>query len=265
MSRYGGYEDTPQLAELYDLVPGYSKRPDNEFYVQYCQAADGAILELGCGTGRILLPVAEAGCKITGLDISNHMLEMCRRKIQSKPENVQNRIKLHHGDITDFNLRSKFQLAIMPFRAFQHLITVNEQLACLRCINKHLVASGKLVLDVFQVNLGLINNPRFKEENEDFPEYRLQDGRRLRRAHKMTAQHRAKQCNDVELIYYLTDRDGKTERLVQAFPFRYFFRYEIEHLLSLCGFKLTDIFGDFDRSPLDDKSPEMIFVAEKIE
>ena len=71
------------------------------------------------------------------------------------------------------------------------------------------------------------------------------------------------QFSRVELIYYLTDVFGKVTRMVQAFPMRYFFRYEVEHLLARCGFKVIELFGDFDRSPLAEESPEMICIAEK--
>ena len=87
----------------------------------------------------------------------------------------------------------------------------------------------------------------------------------MRRTHRLKALHRAEQVNDVEMIFYVTYPDGHTERLVQAFPFRYFFRYEVEHLLARCGFRVVELLGGFDRSPLDDNSPEMIFVAEKCE
>jgi hypothetical protein len=65
------------------------------------------------------------------------------------------------------------------------------------------------------------------------------------------------------LIYYVSHPDGRIERLVQAFPFRYVFRYEMEHLLDLCGFKVVDLFGNFDKSAYSNDSPEMIFVAAK--
>ena len=74
--------------------------------------------------------------------------------------------------------------------------------------------------------------------------------------------HRAEQRNDVEMIYHVTYGDGRTERLPFAFTFRYFFRYEVEHLLARCRFRVIELFGDFDRSLLRDDSPEMIFVAE---
>ena len=265
MNKHGGYDDQPIMAELYDLVPGYAKRTDIDFYLQCCVAAGGSILELGCGTGRILIPADEAGCRVTGLDVSPHMLAQCQQKLQRKSHSVQSRVRLVHGDMTNFDLAELFHLAIVPFRAFQHVIAVDDQLTCLRRINRHLSTRGQLILDVFQVDLKKINNPRATEESEDFAEYELPDGRRLRRASRLAALHPADQVNDVELIYYLTNLDGTTERIVQAFPFRYIFRYEMEHLLARCGFRVIDLFGNFDKSPLADNSPEMIFVAEKCE
>src|SRR6266852_3355920 len=79
----------------------------------------------------------------------------------------------------------------------------------------------------------------------------------------VVAFHRAEQRNDVEMIYYVTHPGGRQERLVFAFTIRYFFRYEVEHLLARCGFRVAALYGDFDRSPLVDTSPEMIFVAER--
>jgi hypothetical protein len=107
-------------------------------------------------------------------------------------------------------------------------------------------------------------NPKYAAEKEDMPETQLPDGRQLRRASRMAAFHREQQYNDIELIYYVTHPDGKTERLVQSFPMRYYYRYEMEHLLELCRFKVVDLFGDFDRSAYASDSPEMIFIAEKI-
>jgi len=66
----------------------------------------------------------------------------------------------------------------------------------------------------------------------------------------------------VEMIYTVTHPDGRKEPLVFAFTVRYFFAYEVEHLLARSGFRVAEVYGDFDRSPLGDTSPEMIFVAE---
>ena len=166
--------------------------------------------------------------------------------------------------MTDFDTGEIYALVTTPFRPFQHLITVEEQKACLNCANRHLVSGGLLILDLFHPRFQrLIPDPQYMSEIEDLPEMELPDGRRLRRTNRTAGYHREQQYNDIELFHYVTYPDGRQERLVQAFPFRYFFRYEVEHLLELCGFHVVDVFGDYDHSPLSNDSPEMIFVAEK--
>lgn len=265
MGNYGTYKDLPILAELYDQTPGYNDRADRDLYLEYCRMTEGKIIELGCGSGRILVPAARAGSHITGVDISPYMLARCREKLNQTESEVRTRVRLIEASITDFEIDGQFQLAIIPFRPLQHLISPEQQLACLKNINRHLERSGRLVFDVFQVNLEYLYNPRYREETVVNSDLDLGDGRRMKLSHKVSALHRAEQYNDVEIIYDVTDSDGKTERIIHAFPFRYFFRYEVEHLLARCGFRVIELYGDFDRSPLEDDSPEMIFIAEKYE
>jgi hypothetical protein len=95
-------------------------------------------------------------------------------------------------------------------------------------------------------------------------EYAMPDGRQVRIMERVKAFHRAQQRNDLEMIFYVKDAHAKEERLVFAWTLRYFFRYEVEHLLARCGFRVSAVYGDFDQSPLADSSPEMIFVAESV-
>ena len=263
MSTFGGYERLPFIAEYYDYVPVAAGRPDLDFYLGFARAAGGTILELGCGTGRVLIPIAAAGYRIVGLDLSEHMLARCREKLASQRREVQQRAHLIQGNMVAFELGEAFHLIIIPFRPFQHLLSVDQQLACLRCVHHHLAAGGKLILDVFHTDVRKMYDPVYTKESQVLPEVTLPDGRKLKFADRIVSFHRAEQFNDVELIYYVTHPDGRTERLVQAFPVRYFFRYEVEHLLARCGFRVARLFGEFDQSPLRDDSPEMIFVAEK--
>jgi SAM-dependent methyltransferase len=262
MSKYGAYESDPTVAVTYDLVPQYAQRADLDFYLEQVQSVDGSVLELGCGTGRILLPVARAGASVTGLDISAYMLDRCRSKLEQDSSEVQERVTLVQANMAGFELDQKFDLAISVFRAIQHVVDVDEQLALFQSVRRHLKPGGRLVFDVFQPNWDYLVNPPSDNEVEDVAEFELPDGRRLRRTHRMLKVHRSDQCSEVELIYYITDADGHTERTVQAFPMRFFFRWEMEHLLARCGFEVKQIYGNFDKSPLEDKSPEMIFVAE---
>lgn len=264
-SRSGGYQDQPLLAEYYDFVPPYAERRDVDFYVDCARGASGKVLELGCGTGRVLIPTAAAGYEVVGLDLSENMLTRCREKLARQPREVRERVRLVHGDMVSFDLGETFSLVTTPFRPFQHLLSVEEQLTCLGSVHRHLAEGGKLVLDVFQPDIGRLTDPKFKQETEEFPEVKLPDGRCLRRTSRIVAVHPAEQYSEVELTYYVTHAGGRREQFGQRFPFRYFFRYEVEHLLARCGFRVVELLGDFDRSPLREASPEMIFVAEKAE
>jgi SAM-dependent methyltransferase len=263
-SQHGGYDNREYVAEYYDVAYNRRNNIDVGFYVNYARDCGGRTLELACGTGRILIPTAIAGCEITGLDLSALMLQQCREKLAKQPQDVQKRVKLIQGDMTDFNTGEKYSLVTIPFRPFQHLVTVAEEKASLGYIHKHLKPNGKLVFDVYNPNpLRLVPNPEYTTEREDFPEAAMPDGRKVRRTSRMAGYHGDLQYNDVELIYYVTHPNGKKERLVQAFPMRYYFRFELEHLLELCGFKVVDMFGGFDKSAFTNDSSEMIFVAGK--
>jgi len=262
MSSHAQHEYSDVFAEFYDHTPLYQTRPDIAFYVEEARRA-GSVLELGCGSGRILIPTAAAGVSITGLDLSESMLARCREKLAAQPLDVRARVHLVHASMTAFNLAEKFSLVTTPFRAFQHLISIDDQLACLRCVHRHLAPSGWLILDMFQVNPAALDNPEWMREREDTPETKLPDGRSFRRTARIAAFHRAEQVNDVEFAVYVTHPGGRTERHSQTFPMRYFFPKEVEHLLARTGFRAVNIFGDFNRSPLANDSAEMLTIAEK--
>jgi SAM-dependent methyltransferase len=221
-------------------------------------------MELGCGTGRVLIPSAIAGGQITGLDFSSYMLKKCREKLADLPEEVSRRVTLVQGNMADFQTGENYSLITLPFRSFHHLITVEEEKACLNRVNRHLTPGGKLILDLVNCYPPSMFDPKYWAEQENQRDLKLPDGRSLRCATRIADFHRDRQYNDMELIYYISYPDAREERLVQAHPFRYYFRYEIEHLLELSGFRITDFFGDYDKSAYFNDSPEMIFVAEKL-
>jgi len=253
-----------RIAELYNLIPGRSPRKDAAFYLDAATSLGGPVLVIGCGTGRLLLEIAREGIEAAGIDRSQAMLDVLERKLALESAEVRRRVVLTQVDMRSFDFPpKKFRLAVIPFRPFQHLIRVEDQLACLCRINRHLAVGGRFILDLFQTNPRRIYGLENMVEREDF-DVTLTDGRRLRRTHRLTGFHLVEQYNDVELIHYVTLPGGATERLAQTFAFRYFFRYEAEHLLARCGFRIRDVYGNFDRSPLTSKSPEMIFVTDKV-
>jgi ubiquinone/menaquinone biosynthesis C-methylase UbiE len=249
------------IADYYDSSPILTGRTqDIAFYLGAARQFGDAVLELGCGTGRITLAIAEAGCRIVGLDISGRMLEKAGEKRASLGRETRERVHLVQGDMTEFDLGEKFRTALIPFRPFQHLLETEQQIHCLNCVRKHLQPNGRLIMDFFQTDPERMHDPMFFEESP-LAEYDLPGGRHVALSERVTAFHRALQRNDVEMIFQVTHADGNEERLVMAWTLRYFFRYEVEHLLARCGFRLEAVYGNFDGSPLGDASPEMIFVA----
>ena len=250
------------IADYYDESPLVKGRlQDVLFYRDAAREFDDPVLELGCGTGRIAMALAQAGNRITGLDISERMLERAIKKRAALRVEARERIHFVQGDMAHFDLGEKFHLVIIPFRPFQHLLEVRQQMDCLDCVRKHLATGGRLILDVFQTDAERMHDPVHMRE-VPVTEYKTTDGRQVRITERVAAFHRAEQINDVEMIYSVTHPGGRTERLVFAWPLRYFFRYEVEHLLARCGFRVEALYGDFDRTPIRDESPEMIFVAE---
>jgi ubiquinone/menaquinone biosynthesis C-methylase UbiE len=250
------------IADHYDESPIVRARTqDVAFYRRAAEEFGDPVLELGCGTGRITMALAEIGKRVTGLDLSERMLERAARKRSALNKEERERVHLVQSDMSKFDLGEKFRLVIIPFRPFQHLREVREQMDCLERVRKHLKPGGRLILDVFQTDAERMHDPVHMRESS-LVDYKTADGRQVRISERVAAFHRAEQTNDVEMIYSVQHPDGRKERLVFAWPLRYFFRYEVEHLLARCGFRVTAEYGDFDRTPIRDDSPEMIFVAE---
>jgi SAM-dependent methyltransferase len=251
-------------ADLYDFVVPYRTRPDVDFFVDEARNSGGPVLELGCGTGRVLIPTARAGVEIVGLDRSPQMLEVCRRKVQDESSDVQSRIRLIEGDMRRLELSQRFALVTIPFRPFQHLLEVDDQIGCLECVRRHLNDKGKLVLDVFNPSLTALTRDNLGQEEEAGPDFTVSDGRSVVAREKIVARDYFKQVISVELIYYVTHPSGRQERLVHAFQMRYFFRYEIEHLLARAGFETDEVYSDYQRNPYGATYPgELVFVVRK--
>jgi hypothetical protein len=193
------------------------------------------------------------------------MLGVCRERLLHEPPAVQEKATLAHADMRRFDLARTFALATIPFRPFQHLLTVDDQFACLSCIRRHLVDNGLLIFDVFNPSLdALANQPIGQEIDAGEPEFTTPDGRRVTRLFKIVASDRFSQINDIELIYSVTYPDGRQERLVQAFRMRYLFRFEVEHLLARAGFVVEHLYAGYDRSEYGSTYPgELVFLARK--
>ena len=246
-------EYSDAAARYYDAVYDVLRREsgDAAFYISLARETGGPVLELGCGTGRVLLPIAREGIACTGLDSSEPMIE--RLRARNPPANL----RLAPGRMERFELPWRYALIFSAFRAFQHLLTVEDQLACLSAVRRHLAPGGLFAFDVFAPRLertALAEEP----ETEDA---RWRDGAAEVLRFASVRRDPARQLMDVTFRYERRMPGSAPRSETVRTRMRYFFRYELEHLLVRAGFTRVEFFGGFDRRPYDYFSGETVVLA----
>ncbi|UCD19698.1 MAG: class I SAM-dependent methyltransferase [candidate division WOR-3 bacterium] len=249
-----------RIARLYDYEVKDFVR-DIPFYVEYAKECGGDVLELGCGTGRVLIPIAKEGIKITGLDASERMLAIARKKVESE-NTLRKNVTLVHGDMKSFKLKEEFSLIYIAFRSFQCLLTKEDQVTCLACVLEHLAKGGYLIVDLFAPRHDLLAQSKVTLDLGTF--YDEERGLHITRRSEVQYDL-AKQTLHEDRVYEWKDGSGKACRDVWSYEIAYLFRYESELLLEKCGFRVDNVYGDFDKSPYDYYSGEQIFVARKFQ
>lgn len=252
MDEADGYGRT--TARYYDAayatLPGLG--PDLAFYRELALETGGPALELGCGTGRALLPIAAEGIPCTGLDASPAMLAALRAKAGDRD------IELFRAPMQDFDLGgARFSLVFAAFRGFQHLYTVDDQLRCLACVRRHLAPGGTFAFDVFNPRLDRIWG--VEEPEEEDLRFELAGDEVVR----TVRQRRDHALQLVHLVMRYERRSGGRivgEESVE-FRMRWFHRFELEHLMRRAGFERVEIFGDFEGGPVARDAPAFVVVA----
>ena len=252
------YED-PWTAEAYDYQT-QGRGNDVPFWLSLAEEAKGEVLEIACGTGRVLLPLARAGLQVTGLDVSDTMLGVARRKLAEEPAEVSARVTLVRADMTQFELGKQFDLVIIPFSAFQVLLTRAQQRACLERCRAHLKPDRQFAIDVFNPHLGRLTRPQPVQEG---PEEFAGPGGEAVRWSGETEYDLATQTLRSRWRYERTAPGGETTASEHLLELHYFFRFEMEWMLEACGFEIEALYGSFERSEFASDSHELIFVARR--
>jgi SAM-dependent methyltransferase len=246
------FEYPRNFARFYDQIYHFHRDAvDNEYFRDEVLKTDGTILEVGVGTGRLFCNALEHGSDIYGIDISQSMLDVLFTKIDSQQ---QHRISLQN--IIDFHFDFKFNLAIAPFRVIMHLLDKNEQLRALNNVYKHLEKKGRFIFDVFIPDLRqLINGIDSQVDYEG--EY--EPGKRIKRIVSTTPDL----INQVINVQFRLEWDENNEVKSEdwSVPLRYYFRYELEHLIERSMFESYQIIGDFQGNELNNDSKEFIAIC----
>jgi SAM-dependent methyltransferase len=232
---------------------------DVEFFTELALEAHASglpVLELACGTGRVAIPIAREGVRVIGLDAHAGMLDRARHKSRDLPS-----ASWVEGDMRSFSLDERFGLIYIPFRSFQHLLTVEDQLSCLRAVREHLVPGGRLALDVFNPDIVGIGLWLTAKRGVLQRRTRLDDAQGK---WETRTYHTSRQLVSTTFIDEgLSDEDAVLSRTYRDLKLRYTFRYEMEHLLLRSELEIEALFGDCFRKDFEDFSPEQIWLARK--
>ena len=245
-----------RLAEKQVLV-------DLSFYVDLARQSGGPVLEIGCGTGRVLLAIAREGIAIEGVDNSSAMLGVLKKHLAAEPASIRERVKLHAGDMRSFRLPAKFPLVIVPFRPMQHMYTPEDQLVALKTAAARLSDGGRLAFDVFYPKFQAIPTGIGEEVLE--LEWQL-DGdppKTVRRYLRKESYDKIAQTFSATFLF----RTYYGERLLseesEPLKMSYYTYPQMLGLFAMADLEIVEQYGSFKKTPLDNDATEMIFVLRK--
>ena len=240
-----------EMADYYDLI--YGDQLDVEFYLREAKNARGPVLEVACGTGRILLRLLKEGIDATGIDISENMLTVLKRKAKSMGVEP----KVLRADMLDFKIDRKFKLIMIPYRSFLHLKDGSERKKALLSFMEHLEEGGRLIIHTYNLS---------SDEQEmvegfhpfEYEEMETKDGRKYRVDWHLHYEPREKIAR-YKII--LTFENGETHEFLMEL--RHVLENDMQNLLEACGYRNIRLYCGFDYSPYDENCGEALWFAEK--
>ncbi len=244
------------IAPFYDAEHAHFSE-DLDMYQNFAESSGGSILELACGSGRVLLPLAEAGYDVVGVDTSEPMLAIARQRIQETEHAV--RCELIQQDMVTMQLGRKFRMAFIALGSFAHIVTRKTQQQALANIRAHLSTGGFFVLDIsnadarYMEDLGghVLHQGTWKHDDSTILTHFVSPA-------SSPAQH----LLELTHFYDQHTQGGNVTRTTVTTHLYLFDRSEMELLLAQAGFVVKDVYGDYDLGPFLLDSPRMIFVTE---
>jgi SAM-dependent methyltransferase len=247
--------DDARLARLYDA---FVFDDDLPLYLELAQRQGSRVLEVACGSGRVLVPLARAGLQVVGIDASPHMLALAQVKLAAEQLDAH----LVQTDMRTFKLgEADFDLAIVAVKSFAYLLETADQLTCLETIRAHLRPGGALAIDLMHPALEWLGAAR-GSMRDDLLRYVPEHGYTLSRVESVVATDRARQVRVIRSVYETVDDAGRVidKRFVE-WPYRWMHRFEAEHLLVRAGFEIEAVYGGYRGEAFTSDSATMLFVA----
>jgi SAM-dependent methyltransferase len=228
---------------------------DVDVHVGFARRFGGPVLELACGSGRLLAPLAQAGFAMTGVDSSGPMLERARARL----ERLRVVATLVQQPIERLHLESQFRTIILGLDSFGLLLQRDAQLSALRAAHEHVTHDGRLVLDLANGNLRGGNEPG-EELLHDLTLPDPETGRPITKF-ILRRPRPSEQLDELMFFYDEQDERGYLRRSMVELKLRWFTRFELELLLQTAGWQIDEVYGDYDMTPFGGASDRLIVVA----
>ncbi len=258
MTARPAYDD---FAAIYDAwVDGVAAADEmRSFYVELLlAAADGPVVELGVGNGRICIEAARRGRRVIGVDSSAAILELCRRRADEA--GVADRLELIAADFRDFELEQPASLVVIPFHSIGHLPTDEEKLRCMARIHSQLAPGGRFVWDHFIFDSDYPTTPGTLNLRADV---RDADGRG-RLVWELSTRDAERRMIDILVRIEEVDATGAVEatRYVRM-EMSWIAPERSRELLERAGFEIEALYGDFRRGPFEDGASHQVWCARR--
>jgi SAM-dependent methyltransferase len=258
MNTVNTYENT---AMLYDYDNRDNLTADIEFYKEYAKKTGSNVLELGCGTGRVALTLAEVGINVTGVDLSDSMLEMFNEKLSTTNKELADKITLVKGNMADFKLNKNFGLIIAPFRAFQALTEDGDIKGSINCITEHLTEDGLFIINVFRP-YKVLDESWCYEETIQWERIDEKSGSKIVKKHWGDKIDTENQIIYPHYGFEITDSDGKFQRIEDHLKLKYYYADQLKDYLKMGGLTIVEEYGWYDKSSIEN-GRELIYVCKR--
>ena len=257
-SMVAGMNDYDAIASFYDIEHAHFDE-DLDVYLNFAELSGGPLLELACGSGRVLLPLAEAGFEVTGVDNSAKMLSMAEQRLRQA--GVADRCRLVQQDMCSLHLEQKFRMAFIALGSFAHVITRKEQQQALRAIHDRLVTGGRFILDISNADARYLEHLSGQVLHQGT--WQREDGTYV--SHFVSPASSTRQhLLEMTHFYDVHRQSAAVQRTTSRTRLYLFERSEVELLLEQAGFVVKDVYGDFNLGAFELDSPRMIFLAEAV-
>lgn len=248
------------IARYYD-AENTDKDDDIPFYLALAEQYGGPIMDIGCGTGRVMIPLAMEGYDVHGIDNEDAMLERAEARRAETPS-LRDNLTFYHGDVRTYKLDTKFKLMLVPYNGLMHFHDQDTQLALLRRLREWTADDGLLVLDL--PNAGEVFASQETDSIMMERTFLEPETGHLVMQQSVSYLDRVTQLLRVTWIYDEITADSTVKRTFAPLVLYYYFLSEITLLLTAAGFEIEEVYGDLDYGPYEDGCERMIILAKPL-